>query len=157
MITLDMVILRAAEIFSVYILLTPIDQPHIHTCTVIPCVIVTTEREHAQALEVEHSRQQMEAAITERNQLQDKLRGLQTELDSANEGLEAAHRLSEQLDRREEVIRALKEEGRYCQLVGESRTTGRFRDAGGQFDEYYQCCQVWGNVLWEIWKLNMNL
>ena len=75
------------------------------------CSLYISEREHAQALEIERSRQQMEAAIAERDQLANQLASLKAQLVEAEEGLAAAHRLSEQLDRREEVIRALKEEG----------------------------------------------
>ena len=43
---------------------------------------------------------------------------LQLQLDECTEALEAASRLSEQLDKKEEMVAALREEGWYFQRVG---------------------------------------
>ena len=70
-----------------------------------------TEKESLVASETERYMIETQRLRELTNQLQAELDGTKTELEEATEGLAAAARLSEQMDRKEEALAMLREEG----------------------------------------------
>ena len=88
------------------------------------------EREVAQAAEVERCEREVSRLRQENVLIVGEMRSLQAQLTESTEAVEAAHRLSDQLDRKEELISALREEGRLGGgWLGEGEK-GRFRCQG---------------------------
>jgi predicted nucleic acid-binding Zn-ribbon protein len=68
------------------------------------------ERQQQQSLEIERYRRDWQREHEEVERLQRQLRDMQMQLNEASDALEAAHRLSEQLDRKDSMIAALRDE-----------------------------------------------